>query len=150
VLPLSSSFVKHNAVHEINPVAPQIAKGPNEVDPTSTVELSGQNFGCDKGKIRMHFTSPLEGAHWPSDIKAATSQLNAAKLLRTLDQAKIKVAADQNAQTEKEFEALNLQCLAAAPELPTLNPSSAGPKTTSRGAGRRHARALKSQPSPDR
>jgi hypothetical protein len=49
---LSTVFIADVA---IKAVAPQIAKGPSDIDPTTTVELSGQHFGAVPGKIRVHF-----------------------------------------------------------------------------------------------
>lgn len=44
----------------IKAVAPQIAKGSSDIDPTKPVELSGQNFGAVPGKIRIHFPTKSE------------------------------------------------------------------------------------------
>ncbi len=49
---LSTVFIADVA---IKAVSPQITKGPNDIDPTSAVELSGQDFGSVPGKIRVHF-----------------------------------------------------------------------------------------------
>jgi len=42
---------------KITPVAPQITKGPTDIDPTSKIDLTGDHFGPDKGTIRVHFPS---------------------------------------------------------------------------------------------
>jgi hypothetical protein len=47
---------------EIAAVAPQITKGPADIDPTTKVELTGDHFGPAKGTVRIHF---------PSDSKVA-------------------------------------------------------------------------------
>jgi hypothetical protein len=41
----------------IKAVAPQIASGPPDLDPTSKIKLTGSHFGADKGKFRIHFPS---------------------------------------------------------------------------------------------
>jgi hypothetical protein len=54
---LSTVFI---ANVEIKAVAPQIAKGPSDIDPTSSIELSGQHFGSVKGNIQIHFPNPSQ------------------------------------------------------------------------------------------
>jgi hypothetical protein len=51
---LTTDFV---AEVKIVPVAPQITKGPTDIDPTSKIELTGEHFGPAKGTIRIHFPS---------------------------------------------------------------------------------------------
>jgi hypothetical protein len=47
---------------EIAPVAPQITKGPADIDPSSKIELTGQHFGPTQGTIRIHFPTKSQVA----------------------------------------------------------------------------------------
>ena len=56
---LTTDFV---AEVKIVPLAPQITKGPTDIDPTSKIELTGEHFGPAKGTIRIHFPSESQVA----------------------------------------------------------------------------------------